>query len=97
MFDRSNNTGAIGVKMDASVLEERSSFKVLWFTFSSKLDWGSYIISIAKTDSKLAELVPIPYSRGRSTRYSNRLHGYSVTIPRCYKDVNINSFFPRTT
>ena len=97
MFDRSNNTGAIGVKMDASVLEERSSFKVLWFTFSSKLDWGSYIISIAKTDSKLAELVPIPYSRGRSTRYSNRLYGYSVTIPRCYKDVNINSFFPRTT
>ena len=51
-FDRSNNTGAIDVKMDGSVLEEKSSFKMLGLTFSSKLDWGSYIISIAKTASK---------------------------------------------
>ena len=50
-FDRSNNTGAIDVKMDRSVLEEKS-FKMLGLTFSSKLDWGSYIISIAKTVSK---------------------------------------------
>ena len=46
-FDWSNNTGSIDVKMDGSVLE--SSFKMLGLTFSSKLDWGSYIISIAKT------------------------------------------------
>ena len=51
-FDWSSNTGAIDVKMDGSVLEEKSSFKMLWLTFSSKLDWGSYIISIAKTASK---------------------------------------------
>ena len=51
-FDQSNNTGAIDVKMDGSVLEEKSSFKMLGLTFSSKLDWGSYIISIAKTASK---------------------------------------------
>ena len=51
-FDRSNNTGAIDVKMDGSVLEEKSSFKMLGLTFSSKLDWGSYIIFIAKTASK---------------------------------------------
>ena len=51
-FDWSNNTGAIDVKMDGSVLEEKSSFKMLGLTFSSKLDWGSYIISIAKTASK---------------------------------------------
>ena len=38
--------------MDASVLEEKSSFKMLGLTFSSKLDWGSYIFSIAKTASK---------------------------------------------
>ena len=38
--------------MDGSVLEEKSSFKMLRLTFSSKLDWGSYIISIAKTASK---------------------------------------------
>ena len=51
-FDRSNNNDSIDVKMDGSVLEEKSSFKMLGLTFSSKLDWGSYIISIAKTASK---------------------------------------------
>ena len=51
-FDWSNNNGSIDVKMDGSVLEEKSSFKMLGLTFSSKLDWGSYIISIAKTVSK---------------------------------------------
>ena len=167
---------------------EKHLFKMLGLTFSSKLDWGSYIVSIAKTASKkiaalirsmkflsaevalylykftirpcmeycchvwagtpscylelldklqkwicrtvgpslaasleplahrrnvaslrlfyryyfgrcsfeLAELVPLPYSRGRSTRCSDRLDDFSVTIPRCYKDVYVNSFFPRT-
>ena len=51
-FDLSNNTGAIHVKMDGSVLEEKSSSKMLRLTFSSKLDWGSYFISIAKTALK---------------------------------------------
>ena len=37
---------------DGSVLEEKTSFKMLGFAFSSKLDWGSYIVSIAKTASK---------------------------------------------
>ena len=187
-FDRSKNNSSIDVKMDGSVLEEKSSFKMLRLTFSSKLHWGSYIISIAKTASKklgalicsmrflspvvalylykstirpcmkycchvwagapscylelldklqkgicrivgpslaasleplahrrnvaslslfyryyfarcsleLAELIPFPFSRGKSTRYSDRLHDFSVTIPRCYKDVYVNSFFPRT-
>ena len=45
---------------------------------------------------ELAQLVPLPYSRGRSTRYSDRLDDFSVTIPRCYKDVYVNSFFSRT-
>ena len=51
-FERSNNTGAIDVKMDCSVFEEKSSFKMLGLTFSSQLDWSSYIIPIAKTASK---------------------------------------------
>ena len=38
--------------MDGSVLEEKSSFKMLGLTFSSRLDRGSYIISVAKTASK---------------------------------------------
>ena len=187
-FDRSNNNGSIDGKMGGSILEEKSSFKMLGLTFSSKLDWGSYIVSIAETASKkigalirsmkflspevalylykstirpcmeycchvwagaptyyldlldklqnricrivghslaasleplvhrrnvvslslfyryyfgrcsleLAQLVPLLFSRGRSTRYSEILHDFSVTIPRCYKDVYVNSFFPRT-
>ena len=34
---------------------------------------------------ELAQLVPLPFSRRRSTRYSDTLHDFSVTIPRCYK------------
>ena len=171
--------------MGGSVLEENSSLKMLGLTFSSKLDWGPYMISIAKTaseksgalirsmkflspevalylyksticpcmeycchvwagapscflelldklqkgicrtvgpslaaslellahrrdvaslslfykyyfgrcSSELAQLAPLPISRGRSTRYSDRLHVFSVTIPRCYKDVYVNSSF----
>ena len=174
--------------MDGSFLEEKSSFKMLELTFSSKLDWGSNIIFISKTASKkigalicsmtflspevalylykstiwpcmeycchvwagapscylelldklqkqicrtvgpslaacleplahrwnvaclslfyryyfgrcsseVAQLVPLPYSGGRSTRYSDRLHDFSVAIPRSYKDVYVNSFFPHT-
>ena len=188
LCDQFNNTGAIDVKMDGSVLEEKISLKILGLTFSPKLDWGSYIISIAKTafkkigalirsvkflspevalylykstirpcmeycyhvwtgapscylelldklqkricttvdpsfatsleplahrqnvvslslfyryyfggcSSELAQLVPLPYSRGTCTRYADSLHDFSVTIPRCYKDVYVNSFFLRT-
>ena len=187
-FNRSNNTGSIDVKMDGSVLEEKSSFRIMGLIFISKLVWGSYIFSIAKTASKkigalirsmkflspevalylykstirpymeycchvwagasscylelldklqkrtcriigpspatsleplahcrnvaslslfcryyfgrcsseLAQLVPLLFPRGMSTRYSDRLHDFFVTIPRCYKDVYVNNFFPRT-
>ena len=52
LFDQPNNNGSIDVKIDGPVLEENSSFKMLVLIFSSKLDWGSYIISIAKAASK---------------------------------------------
>ena len=55
LFDRSNNTGAVDLKMDGSVFEEKSSFKMLGLTFSSKMDSGSYIFSIAKTGSQKDE------------------------------------------
>ena len=185
LFEWSNNNGSIYVKMDGFVPEEKSSFKMLQLTFSSKLDWGSYIISIAKTASKktgslirsmnflspevalylykstiwpcteycchvwagasscyldlldklqkrkyrtvglslaasleplahhrnvaswsifhryyfgrcsseLVQLVPLPFSRGRSTCYSDRFHDFSVTIPIFNKDVYVNSLF----
>ena len=38
LFDRSNNTGSIDVKIGGSVLEGKSSFKMLGLSFSSKLD-----------------------------------------------------------
>ena len=47
-----------------------------------------------KCSSELAELVSLSYSRGRSTRYSDILHDFSVAIRGCYKDVYVNSFFP---
>ena len=97
-FDWSNNTGAINVKMDGSVLEEKSPFKVLRLTFSCKLDWGSQIFSIAKTVSKkIGALI-------RSMKFFSpeaALYFYESTIrlcreycchvwasaPRCYLDL----------
>ena len=43
-----------------------------------------YRYYFGRCSSELAELVPLPYSGGRSTRYSDRLDHFSVTIPRCY-------------
>ena len=185
-FGWSNNTVSIDVKMGGSVLEEKSSFKMLGLTFFSKFDWRSYIVSKTETavkkigsfirsmkflspeaalflskftmcpcmeyrchvwagapscyfelldelqkriyrtfgpplaaslepladcqnvaglsifyryyfgrcSSEPAQLVPLPFSRGGSTCYSDRLHSFSVTIFRCYKNVYVNSFFP---
>ena len=56
-----------------------------------------YRYYFGRCSSELAQLVPLPYCRGKSTRYSHRLHDFSVTIPGCYKDVYVNSFFPRKT
>ena len=52
MFDWFNNTGAIDEKMGGSVLEENSSFEIIGLTCSTKLNWDSYTISIAKTAFK---------------------------------------------
>ena len=51
-FDWSNNTSSIDVKVDGSALAEKSSLKMLELPLSSKLNWGSYILSTAKTASK---------------------------------------------
>ena len=40
LFDWSNNNGSIDVKMDGSVLEGKSSFKMLGLTFSSKFTFN---------------------------------------------------------
>ena len=78
-FDQSSNTGAIDVKMDECLHEEKSSFKMLGLALSSKLDWGSYIISIAKTASnKIGALI-------RSISFFLlRLLCVSVNLPNCH-------------
>ena len=52
LSDWSCNTGGIDMKMDRSVLEKKSPFRMMGFSFFSKLDWGFYIISDAKTASQ---------------------------------------------
>ena len=56
-----------------------------------------YRYYFGRCSAELAQLlVPLPFSQKRSTRYSSRLYDFSVTIPKCYKDVYVNSFFPCT-
>ena len=55
-----------------------------------------YRYYFSRCSSKLAQLVLLPYSPGRSTHYSDRLYDFSVNIARCYKDVFVNIFFPCT-
>ena len=55
-FDRSNNNGSIDVKMGGSILEEKSSFKMLGLTFSSKLDWGLTLSLLLKLHPRKLEL-----------------------------------------
>ena len=62
------------------VLEEKSSFKMMGLTFSSKLDWCSYMISIARTASKKIESLIRPmkfFCRGVA------LYLYKSTIWPC--------------
>ena len=105
-FDRSNNTGSIDVKMDGSVLEE-TFLLTLGLSLDASLEPLAHRQNVAslslfyryyfgRCSSKQAQLVPRPFSQERSTCYSDRLHDFSVTIPRCYKDVYVNSFFPHT-
>ena len=56
-----------------------------------------YRYYFGRCSSELLQLVLLPLCWGRSTRYSDRLHDFCITIPTCYKNVYVNSFFPRTT
>ena len=53
-----------------------------------------YRFYIGTCSSEPAKLVPLPFSQGSLTHYSDRLHDFSDTIPRCCTDVYVNSFFP---
>ena len=73
--------------------------------YEASFSWGcsvsinlpyAHVWNTVATSGFLVQQVPLPFSCGRSTHYSDRLHDFSVTIPRCYKDVYVNSFFPPT-
>ena len=58
-------------------------------SFALSFVWKSLVFQIVgwslkyyfdRCSSELAQVVPLPYSRGRSTHYSDRLHDFSVTI-----------------
>ena len=74
LFDRSNNSGAIDAKIDESVLEEKSSFKMQELIFSSTLDWVSYIIFAAKTVSRKSGALI------RSMKFLFALYLYKSTV-----------------
>ena len=79
---------------------------LLWILAASleTLDHGQNVANLSlfyryyfgSCSSELAQLISLPFSWGRSTRYSDRLYDFSVATTRCYKDVYVNSFFPRT-
>ena len=84
--------------MNGFVLEEKSSFKVLELTISSKLDWGSYIISIAKTTSKkigaLIRSMKLLSPEVALYLYKITIHPYMeywcnicVGVPSCYLEL----------
>ena len=45
-----------------------------------------YRYYFSRCSSELVQMVLLPFSRGRSARYSDKLDDLSVTISRCYKD-----------
>ena len=55
-----------------------------------------YRYYFGRCSSELAQLVPLSFYWRRSTCFSDRLHNFPITIPRWYKDVYVNSFFPCT-
>ena len=67
-------------------------------SFSTSLDSLSYCRNVngfiifyryyfGSCSFELTQLVPLPYSSGRSTCYSDRLHGFSVTILQGFPQV----------
>ena len=56
-FDLSNNTSLLMLKCMGLCLRKNNLFMMLGLTFSSKLNWGSYIISVATTTSKKIEVL----------------------------------------
>ena len=55
-----------------------------------------YKYYFGRCSSELSELVPLPHVCGCSTRYSNSLHDFVVTVPPYSQEIYANSFFALT-
>ena len=80
-------------------IQNQYSISVSWIYFCWRQQiWFDMYTKILSRNAEYKWLLELleTFRWGRSTRYSYRLHGFSVTIPRCYKDVCVNSFFSRT-
>ena len=54
-FDCSNKSGFLELNMDGFFLKEKSPFKIVKVSLSSKLDRGSYIMFVVETTFKYLE------------------------------------------
>ena len=72
-----------------SVLEEKSSFKVLGLSFSSKLDSNSYVVCTAKTASKkiVALIRFIEFLSPEVALYLYMGGHVWEVVPSCYLDM----------
>ena len=82
-------TWTVGPSLAASIEPLAYHWNVASLSFFYRYYFG-------RCSSEMTQLVPLFYSWGGSTCYSDWLHDFSVTIPRCWKDVYFNSFFPCT-
>ena len=73
----------------------QSILEIRWISYlhGSALFTIPLSVIFGRCPSELPQLIPFPYSWERSTCHSDRLQDFCVTIPRCYKDVYVNSFF----
>ena len=55
-----------------------------------------YSYYFGRCSLELVQLVPLPFSRWRSTSYSDGLHDFAFTISRCYVDVYFKFLSSRT-
>ena len=75
-------SAVIDVKMDGSILELKSFFKVLELSLFSNLDWGSFINSTATTVTKKIG-TPIHSMKFLSSEFA--LYLYKSSIQPCIK------------
>ena len=68
------------MKIDGSILEEQSFFMMLGLYFACKLDWGSYIIFIAKAASKKIEALICSM---KYLSFEVTVHLYKCTLWSC--------------